>query len=214
MGSSLVTFAVGLGGVLVGAALVTLVPHASGAGSPATSSGKGSEARAAADAPSTGRSATEALLEAMRAQALAQAREPAPAAPPHPSPDAPPEAMDPVTLAKAEAALREEKLAIHALEARDATWAPKMERSLTSELTAFGEKQKFRPLSVECRSSSCVAELEYPTYAEAFAARVDLVANPYAAPCAREEFFDKPADPAAPFHAQVLFQCGNEEGRD
>jgi hypothetical protein len=99
----------------------------------------------------------------------------------------------------------------HAREPLDATWARSATGSFQGDLAELGTDKGFRVLNVDCRSSSCVGLLEWPSFDQAIKNYVSVVHQRYGLNCARGMSLDEPSDRSAPYQASVLFMC-NESG--
>jgi hypothetical protein len=102
----------------------------------------------------------------------------------------------------------EQLLTDHAAEVRSPAWAAKQERNVEAKLTALSETTdgafKFR--SVDCRTSTCVAKLEWPTREVAKGNVKSLLTGAPDLPCAREIAFP-PSGAEGPYTASLYLDC-------
>lgn len=103
-------------------------------------------------------------------------------------------------------ALVEESLA----ESLDRPWATHAEASLSRDLVRLGDSS-FDVSSVACRTTSCVATLEWPSFNEATMSYNRLVTHDYEVNCTRTITLPEPEDPLAPYEAKlVIYECSRE----
>jgi hypothetical protein len=105
-------------------------------------------------------------------------------------------------------------LETHRSEARDIRWAPDTEGIIVKNLAEIG-KEKFDTVKVECKTTTCTANLEWPSYQRAVATYSDLLHFATEVNCAREILLPEPKDPEAPYQATfVLEHClrGDSQG--
>lgn len=105
------------------------------------------------------------------------------------------------------AASFEEQIAHHRLDSTDQQWAAAVTPPLKTELARVSADNGARLVDVECRSTSCVANVRFPTFDEAAMKYSALVEHPYVAACARSSYLPTPTNPTAPYDARVLFDC-------
>jgi hypothetical protein len=102
----------------------------------------------------------------------------------------------------------EKLLAQHDAERRDAAWAPKQQRVVEATLGALSgaPRVSFSLRSVDCRTSSCVARLAWPSENAARMNLQELLAGSAAAGCAREIAFPH-AETEGSYVASLYFDC-------
>jgi hypothetical protein len=67
----------------------------------------------------------------------------------------------------------------------------------------------FEVSSVDCRSVTCVAKLNWESFEHARETYADVLHYAYDANCAREIILPRPADPSLNYDATVIFNCAN-----
>jgi hypothetical protein len=99
----------------------------------------------------------------------------------------------------------------HDVEPRDGAWASKEEKEVGAKLEVLSEAMNhaFVFRSVECRTSSCVAQLEWPTQNAAKGSLTSLLSQSGDTRCAREIAFP-PADGAGPYPASFYLDCAED----
>ena len=113
----------------------------------------------------------------------------------------------PADLDKQHQAERERLIDEHDREPRNRKWASEAEAKLTENLAVIG-KGKFEAVRVDCRSSTCMATVEWPSYREARAGHMDLLHMTTAVNCIREITVPPPADPEARYQGtMVMTNC-------
>jgi soluble cytochrome b562 len=102
------------------------------------------------------------------------------------------------------------KLDAHTQERVDVEWARPAARALESDMGSVMEsipqEERGKLLGLDCRTSTCVATVEFPTFVAAKDQFPRLVEHSYGVPCGRTVVLDKPADPLAPFKMRLLFE--------
>jgi hypothetical protein len=122
-----------------------------------------------------------------------------PAAPPRAAPPAPSE-----TRAQEHARL----VAAARVEPIDPSWAARSARSLDDDLSKLAAASGFNVVDVACHTTSCLATLEWPSYADARGGYARALREPYALNCPRRIVVDPPGDsPSARVQATLLFDC-------
>jgi len=145
-------------------------------------------------------------LEAERADGAA----PRVGAGPHHAEDPPPVEQQ----AAAHQVEHEARIATHDREARDRRWAPSAEAKLEASLHQLG-KDKFKTVQVECRSTSCTAKVEWPTFGAARDGYADVLHIASGLNCEREILLPPPANPEASYQATfVLSGCLPQESNE
>jgi hypothetical protein len=142
---------------------------------------------------------TEARLHALEAAARQPDREREPERPPSPN-AATDEAAHPADTR----AYHEARVAEHGREALDRTWAAKTEGLVGKALGASSAAHRFQTVALDCRSVTCAATLEWPSYGDALGTMEDLLHGPFV-PCGRQVVMPEPTDPAARYQTTVLY---------
>lgn len=128
----------------------------------------------------------------------------------HPSPTAP-MALLPSEMEKERQTVLEQVEANfqqHEAEPLDPAWGGKSTASLRSDLERLRQGRPFSLLEVDCRSNSCKAVLEWPSYPQAIADASALVHHYYEVNCARTVLMTEPRELEQPYRLRILFQCG------
>ncbi|MBI4704447.1 MAG: hypothetical protein HY744_25370 [Deltaproteobacteria bacterium] len=106
-------------------------------------------------------------------------------------------------VAKHEQALQE-----HAASPVDAAWAPRASPLARAHMEAGAALGQYRVVRVDCRTTTCIGVVEWPSYADATAQYGELLHQDYSDfNCAREITLPPPQDPAAPYQGTVVFDC-------
>ena len=89
----------------------------------------------------------------------------------------------------------------------DPVWAEPTRAALGAAMSTIGASAGGNAAvkGVDCRTDSCVATLEFPSYTAARAGYTAYVSEMYEVNCARQAMLDTPEDPESPFSVQVLF---------
>jgi len=98
-------------------------------------------------------------------------------------------------------------------EARDPRWAARTEQNLRTELgdIKLGGAQLAQ---VECRSTTCAATMEWPTYSAVRPDASKLVLHNYQENCSRELAVPPPDNPEAAYTAVLYLNCTKERMND
>lgn len=117
----------------------------------------------------------------------------------------------------AERALREydafrAELRNHAEEPRDPQWASETDRLFTNDFRITEATLQYRSVQVDCRMTTCVASVEWPSFPEARRRVGLLLTQPLSRNCARSVSLLPPDQPAAPYRAQLLIDCTDLRG--
>ena len=196
-----------LGGVFVGAAVVVLVEaHGKAVAPPRVVDDlvRASPAPASSDNSLLERRVAE--LEDRVRLSQTQAPQRAVDAPPAPQPEA--------LLSEREAATQREiddhkkLIAQHAAEPRDTAWAASEERDVHAKLVALSSamNRAFVLRSVDCRTASCVAELEWPNQDVAKTHLRSLLSGSSDVQCARQIAFP-PSEGSGAYTASFYLDC-------
>ena len=103
----------------------------------------------------------------------------------------------------------EEQLDDHEAAAIDSQWARSVAPQFNRDLEAIGE-EAFAVADVDCRTTTCVATLDFASYGAAQASLAGVLHHPYAVNCATTFVIPEPEDRAAAYSANVLFDCPAE----
>jgi hypothetical protein len=95
----------------------------------------------------------------------------------------------------------------HANEPKDARWAAGVEPKLAADLAKAAERGKFSIVGVDCRTTSCVGVMEWPSYAEAVRGYGAAMRQAYRVNCAQEILLPPPPNPQARYQASMIFDC-------
>ncbi len=103
------------------------------------------------------------------------------------------------------------RLTGHDQEPIDPSWAPHAEGEYRNDLAEVNEQlrgsQKFDVHDVRCRTNTCVARVEWPSYDEAYDNYARVLHHRYKQNCAREIVLVDEARAGQPYSANVLFDC-------
>ncbi len=102
-----------------------------------------------------------------------------------------------------------EALDRHARESIDAQWSARAVQSLESDLEQLQVRAHGRAVRVDCRTTMCVATMEWPTHTEAVANYAHLLHGDYEVNCTRSILLHEPDDPTRPYQARLVFRCGD-----
>ncbi len=86
----------------------------------------------------------------------------------------------------------------------DDGWAASESAALGKVLGAASDAHHFKVVSLDCRSATCAATLEWPSYGEAVGTMDDLLHAPDV-PCGRQVVLPEPADATAGYTTTVLY---------
>ena len=135
---------------------------------------------------------------------VAQQTPPAPIQPPLPPPSDPAvrERERAQTIARHEEAIRN-----HKQQPVDPAWSRGAAAQLRSDLAEVGASSGFSIVEVECRTTSCISTLEWPSYGKALTGWQELLHHPYKSNCSREITLAEPEDGQGPYQATAVFDC-------
>jgi hypothetical protein len=97
-----------------------------------------------------------------------------------------------------------------AAQAADPVWAPAAQTKFTADLEELGAKVD----GVDCRTSGCVATLEWPSREQAQQEYRHLVEAVYQLPCDRQIFLDQAQGEDGPYRAELLLDCESVRSRE
>lgn len=95
----------------------------------------------------------------------------------------------------------------HRLERQDSAWAAKATPSLRADLEKVAQARKFELGEVDCRSTSCLAKLEWSNAAEAREEFGNLARETFEVNCARSITLPDAVEPSAPVEATLILDC-------
>jgi hypothetical protein len=99
----------------------------------------------------------------------------------------------------------------HASESVDSDWATGAESDFHHDLSSLGEKEHFSLVDLNCRTSLCIAVLQWPSYEAA--SQYDVVSSfPYKRNCAITVYVPLPehGDIQKTYRSRVFFDCAEE----
>lgn len=143
-------------------------------------------------------------LERRIAELEAATAAPAEAPPPSgddPTPESPEEQRAAVERAFTQA------LEAHRQEPLDPTWARSTAQAFQDDLASFPRESEITVLDVQCRSSTCTASFEWPTYEKARSTFSSVLHKSYQANCTRNIMLPEPAEPEKAYRATAIFDC-------
>ncbi len=148
----------------------------------------------------------EARLQALE-RTVAELRTQSGAAPP--APVSPPPRLDREKLKQMALEQRQAQLLGHERQAIDPTWASEATRSFSADFSMMTQGQAFRVRALDCKTTTCVARVEWPSYAEAAASYQFLLHHSYGMDCARNLMLPEPEDPTRAYAASLILECQN-----
>jgi hypothetical protein len=95
----------------------------------------------------------------------------------------------------------------HEREPDDPRWARATEAKLDTDLRALAGVRADRVVGVSCRTTSCLATLEWSSYDEARKASSDLATARYGAACSTWVHLPRPENTSGAYQATVYFDC-------
>lgn len=116
------------------------------------------------------------------------------------------ETEEPVPPAQRHQAWRKE----HASEPREAAWATSEEATINRALMESGRDGGMSVVEVDCRTTSCRADVEWPTYGIAVERYRDVLRSAIPG-CESAVLLEPPADSTRPYRTSAMFNC--EPGR-
>jgi len=94
----------------------------------------------------------------------------------------------------------------HDAEPRDSAWAQRWTETLKPDFDALAPNLGFSVRGIDCRSTSCTAELQWPSYDAATEHWQELLHHRYSANCAVAVDLRTPERPEDPYTARVLLR--------
>ncbi|WP_437963151.1 hypothetical protein WMF04_25780 [Sorangium sp. So ce260] len=100
------------------------------------------------------------------------------------------------------------RLEAHRTQPTDAAWSTQAARSLQDGLHAVrGSSESFDVVSVDCKTTLCVATLDWADHGHARGASTRVLHHHYEPNCGVELFTPDPEDPGARYRSRVVFDC-------
>lgn len=94
----------------------------------------------------------------------------------------------------------------------DAAWASTAGRTLHGELQALrGNDERYRIVRVDCRTRTCLAELDFATFADARSQLGRIVVQTNLEGCGSTGHIDPTEDPASRSKMRLLFDCNRSQ---
>ncbi len=107
----------------------------------------------------------------------------------------------------------EQRLAAHARETPDPAWAPKVAQRVTSALKGEQEAGKFKLVNVDCRTTRCVAQVEWGSRDEATENYTSVLHKSYGMRCQRSMYLPE-TEQSGPYRAQLVIECAENGPRE
>ncbi|PTL75742.1 hypothetical protein DAT35_52760 [Vitiosangium sp. GDMCC 1.1324] len=126
-----------------------------------------------------------------------------PSRPPPPPPPSPEEAKQRI-LQRQRA-----QLEAHQREPLDFVWAKEAHSSFAADLSSLSREAAFRVRNIDCRTTTCVVNLEWTSYEEASTSYPRLLQHAYGLDCTRSIVLPEPEDPHVSYQANLLLDCKN-----
>lgn len=101
----------------------------------------------------------------------------------------------------------QEAIEKHRREPVDSSWSRSTTELFTSDIESLEEKADLKLISVDCKTRSCIATIEWKSFNEAQSNYGAILHHPYAANCSREILLPEPDEPADPYQVTVVFDC-------
>jgi hypothetical protein len=101
----------------------------------------------------------------------------------------------------------EARLQQHAAEPADPSWSRPTASLIEADVLKQAASMSVRLGRVDCRTTSCTAELEWPSLAEADREYLSLVHFPYRANCSRTVLLPPPSNAEGPLRASMFLEC-------
>jgi hypothetical protein len=122
----------------------------------------------------------------------------------------PPQDVDPEESRRRTEQHHQDRIAQAKAELVDRAWASSTEASLQADLARFAEDPGAKGMTavkVECRTTQCLAVMEWPSFEAARGGYGDILHGRYQANCGREVLLPPPANPSARYQATVVYDC-------
>ena len=92
-------------------------------------------------------------------------------------------------------------------ESVDPTFAPAAVKTLRSALSKLGESSSFRTVSVDCKTTLCVADLEWSSYQAVIDEARNLAMYDFDLKCRKFVYHPPPDDPHGAYRASLVLDC-------
>ncbi|MFY0571310.1 hypothetical protein ACN28E_46805 [Archangium lansingense] len=101
------------------------------------------------------------------------------------------------------------QLEAHQREPLDFVWAKEAHSSFAADLSSLSREAAFRVRNIDCRTTTCVVNLEWASYEEASASYPRLLQHAYGLDCTRSIVLPEPEGPNVSYQANLLLDCEN-----
>lgn len=98
-----------------------------------------------------------------------------------------------------------EMLKTHAAQPMDHSWASSAAESFRADLHGLRKESRAKVVNVDCRTNSCVATLEWPSFHDAKSGFSALLHALYKVNCVRTITLPDPPDPSKPYSGTAIF---------
>jgi hypothetical protein len=105
-----------------------------------------------------------------------------------------------------------DRLAAHEREGVDPSWASRAQAAYEGDLARLAADARFRLGRVDCRSTSCMAQLSFASFAAAKDSMQRIVLSRWTLNCAKEMNLDPTTDGAAEYATSIYFDCARARG--
>jgi hypothetical protein len=106
----------------------------------------------------------------------------------------------------------EQAIRTHRAQPIDPAWARKTNAMLQSDLTELAASSSFKLIEADCRTTSCIATVEWPSYGKAMVEWRRLLHHGYQANCSREITLPDAQDPQGAYQATIVLDCEKWRG--
>jgi hypothetical protein len=105
--------------------------------------------------------------------------------------------------------LHADAIELHRGDARDPEWAHATERTLGGDLNKVGAQPvgTFELMSIDCKTTSCLANLRWRSYGEAVNGFAGALHFNYSLPCGTRILLPEPVNPEQSYEATLIFDC-------
>lgn len=104
----------------------------------------------------------------------------------------------------------ENRIVEHFNQAHDPRWSETAETGFRSDLGKLGETGKFAVSRVDCRTTTCIATLSWPSRTDAMQAMPGIVHAAYRSNCGKTLHLPDEIEGAPAYEATVVFDCASE----
>jgi hypothetical protein len=101
-----------------------------------------------------------------------------------------------------------QRIEAHEREPVDPSWSSRAQSVYEVDLGKLAADAGFRLVGVDCRSTSCVAQLTFASLAEAKGSMQRIVLSRWTLNCAKEMNLDPATDGAPEYTTSIYFDCG------